>query len=105
MHPHQPDSSFHSGIGAIISGSILVLHSSILLAVTVRQVLSLMSPCFFVQDKKKEKKGKAKSGDAKPAEASKDSDARVDQLDIRCSFCHLLTDAKHLQCSPFVTGC
>ena len=35
-----------------------------------------------VQDKKKDKKEKAKGGEAKPAEASKD-EPRVDQLDIR----------------------
>ena len=35
-----------------------------------------------VQDKKKEKKEKAKGGEAKPAVASKD-EPRVDQLDIR----------------------
>ena len=36
-----------------------------------------------IQDKKKDKKERAKGGEAKPAEASKDSEARVDQLDIR----------------------
>jgi hypothetical protein len=40
---------------------------------------------FPAQDKKKEKKEKAKGGDPKPAEASKDSEPRVDQLDIRYS--------------------
>lgn len=34
--------------------------------------------CTCLQDKKKEKKEKAK-----PAEASKDAEARIDQLDIR----------------------
>jgi hypothetical protein len=38
---------------------------------------------FPAQDKKKEKKEKAKGGESKPAEASKDSEPRVDQLDIR----------------------
>ena len=37
-----------------------------------------------LQDKKKEKKEKGRGGEAKPAEAAKDSEPRVDQLDIRC---------------------
>ena len=37
-----------------------------------------------MQDKKKEKKEKGKGADAKPAEAAKDNEPRVDQLDIRC---------------------
>ena len=41
-------------------------------------------PPVSLQDKKKEKKEKGKGGEAKPAEAAKDNEPRVDQLDIRC---------------------
>ena len=41
-------------------------------------------PPMALQDKKRERKEKGKGGAAKPAEAAKDNEPRVDQLDIRC---------------------